>query len=78
MLFSHILNEITTVTLEICFYSSSFSIVYPASALLSKKAASLIPDASGILLGSGPLQTQLLGVALFGWYLCGRNRGKLR
>lgn len=60
------------------FYSSSFSIVYPAPALLSKKAASLIPDASGVLLGAGPLQTQLLGAALSGWHLCGRNRGELR
>lgn len=60
------------------FYSSSFSTAYPASALLSQKAASFIPDASGSLLGTGPLQTPLLGVALFGWCLCGRNGGEPR
>lgn len=59
-------------------FFTSLSTAYPASALLSKKATSLIPDASGSLLGSGPLQTPLLGVALFGWYLCGRSRGELR
>lgn len=42
-------------SLEMCFLFLFLSIAYPASALLSKKAASLIPDASGRLLGSGPL-----------------------
>ena len=65
-------------SLEMCFLFLFPSIAYTASALLSKKAASLIPDASSSLLGSGPLQTPLLGVALLGWYLCGRNRGELR
>lgn len=40
--------------LELSFYLSP-STAYPASALLSQKAAAFIPDAPGSLLGSGPL-----------------------